>query len=364
MHALTAAPVLAIDPETGTPIFPSSEVWAGLDAGARAAVLEVVRQALAATSDAAPGESTRHSTPARETINSLEHHFRRLRRGLFIAQGLAVCYPNEATFSPDVMAVLDVALGERDAWLVESEGRGLDFALEILVHGDRKKDLVTNVERYARLGIPEYFVFDVARAQLLGYRLPAQGTLRYHPIVPQYGRIPCETLGLELAVVAGRLRFFRGGAEVQGPVEEVEFLARMVEERERALRDEIERANAAEIRAEAEATRAAAEATRAEAEATRAEAETSRAEAEATRAEAEATRAEAEATRAEAAVVALRQTLSALLRARGLSPSPEQSRRLAACTEVATLARLAGAAAVAGTADEVFDALPPAVDPC
>src|SRR5262245_36984624 len=42
------------------------------------------------------------------------------------------------------------------AWVVAEEGKGLDFVLEVLHKGDRNKDLVENVERYAQLGIPEY----------------------------------------------------------------------------------------------------------------------------------------------------------------------------------------------------------------
>src|SRR5206468_6940193 len=61
------------------------------------------------------------------------------------------------------------------------EGKGLDFVLEVLHRGDRKKDLVENVERYARLRIPEYFIYDRARQQINGYRLA--GAKRYQRIV-------------------------------------------------------------------------------------------------------------------------------------------------------------------------------------
>ena len=60
--------------------------------------------------------------------------------------------------------------------------------LEMLHHGDRNKDLVENVERYARLGVPEYFVFDKSRDEVLGYRLSGQGSGRYTRVVPQRGR--------------------------------------------------------------------------------------------------------------------------------------------------------------------------------
>ena len=68
--------------------------------------------------------------------------------------------------------MLDVVEPEDDqrmAWVVADEGKGLDLVLEVLHKGDRDKDLVENVERYARLGIPEYFVYDRARQQIHGY---------------------------------------------------------------------------------------------------------------------------------------------------------------------------------------------------
>jgi hypothetical protein len=339
---------LDLDPETGTPIFPTREVWATLGARARADVLETVREALVAISDSSPGESTLHSKPGREAVIHLEHHFRRIRRGLFIAQGLPVCYPGEATFSPDVIAVLDAPVVERVAWMVDAEGRGIDFALEILVFGDRKKDLVTNVARFARLGIPEYFVFDVQRGCVLGYRLAAPGADRYVPIVPQYGRLPCETLGLELAIIEGRLRFFMGAAALQGPLEEVELLSSMVEARERALSEQAERANAAELRAESEADRADAAAARADAEAERADTE-------AERARTEAERARAEAERTTRAVAGLRAALYALCAARGLEFNPTQRAHLDACDDVAVLTTYVRRATSADMADALFD---------
>ena len=44
-------------------------------------------------------------------------------------------------FAPDVMAVVDVETHERQTWVVAEEGKGVDFALEVLVSGNRKKDL-------------------------------------------------------------------------------------------------------------------------------------------------------------------------------------------------------------------------------
>ena len=100
-------------------------------------------------------------------------------------------YPGERGFSPDILAVLGVEEPDEDerlSWVVADEGKGLDFVLEVLHRGDRDKDLVENVERYAQLGIPEYFVYDRARQQIHGFRLPA-GSL---PRSPGNARIPAH----------------------------------------------------------------------------------------------------------------------------------------------------------------------------
>jgi Uma2 family endonuclease len=64
-------------------------------------------------------------------------------------------------FSPDVIAVDGAEQRQRDSWIVDAEGgKGLDVAIEIVVRRSRKKDLGRNADRYARLGIPEYYLFD------------------------------------------------------------------------------------------------------------------------------------------------------------------------------------------------------------
>ena len=74
------------------------------------------------------------------------------------------------------------------SWVVLDEGKALDLAIEIVHSGDRNKDLISNVARYARLGIPEYFVYDQRRQRLYGFSLPASGQLRYESITPSGGR--------------------------------------------------------------------------------------------------------------------------------------------------------------------------------
>jgi Uma2 family endonuclease len=99
-------------------------------------------------------------------------------------------------FSPDLIAVDGADQRQRDSWIVDAEGgKGLGVAIEIVVRGDRKKDLEKNVERYARLGIPEYYLFDRRRVTLAAWELIGS---RYQRRVAQSGRFHSAVLGLEL----------------------------------------------------------------------------------------------------------------------------------------------------------------------
>lgn len=96
--------------------------------------------------------------------------------------------------------------------MTQQEGKGLDFVLEINVSGNRRKDFEDNVERYAKLQIPECFAFDVPRGRLVGWRLEHDKACTYGPILPQGGRWPSRILDLDLSLEAGQLRFFQGNA--------------------------------------------------------------------------------------------------------------------------------------------------------
>ena len=168
-------------------------------------------------------------------------------------------YPGERVFTPDLIAVLDVEdpwmHDERMAWVVAQEGRGVDLALEILHSGDPSKDLLDNVLEYARLGIPEYFIYDRRKLRVLGYRLPFPGSGRYEPIKVHGGKLRSEVLGMELAVISGRL-----GSAVLDTRELNERLGQALDELELKVEAEAEARLAAERRAEAEGYRAQAEA--------------------------------------------------------------------------------------------------------
>lgn len=301
-----------------TPIAPDEATWLAMTPAQREEKVWELIDALPLTE--VMSEGTPHSDAKMTVVMSLRRFFGQRQRGMFIAPELMVMYPGAPTFVPDVLAVRDVELKPRNSWIVLDEGRGPDFILEIRNKGRRAKDYRRNVDRFARHGIKEYFVFEVIRQELAGFRLEADdapANRRYVPIIPQGGRYRSEVLELDLVVLDERLRFFYSGAEVPDADAEVTMLTRMVEERSARLEE-------AERRAAAEAERASAEAERAAAE-------------------------------AEAALASLRTALRGILAVRGLEPSPATLARIEATTDGARLAALLPRAATTTDADALFE---------
>jgi Uma2 family endonuclease len=190
------------------PRAPTAAQWAGMSEQERARVLATLPTEVPDAVFAPEGDAHRKAKAA--GLDELERYFRRIGRKIYLSSELAVFYPGAPRLVPDVLAVLDVEPGERQSWNVEKEGKGLDFVLEMHVAGDRAKDHEVNVERYAALGIPEYFIFNRGRPGLRGYRLPATGARTYKPILPQGGRYVSEVLGLDLMLQGTKLRFCIG----------------------------------------------------------------------------------------------------------------------------------------------------------
>jgi Uma2 family endonuclease len=289
------------------PIAPTEEAWRAMTAGERDSFLDRV---LAALSDPrnAMSEGRPHKKAKTRALDLLGLHFNAMGRVVYLAEEMAVAYPGEEVFSPDVLAVVDVPQIDDDprmAWVVADEGKGLDFVLEVLHRGDRKKDLVDNVERYARLGIPEYFVYDRMRQEILGHRLVGPGARRYQRILPQGGRHTSLVLGVDLAIQSGILRFFQGTAELFSSADLIGRLTGMVEE------------------LEAKAERASAEVEQAAAKVDR-------------------------------AIVGMRETVLAVLSARGIACPDDARARLMACDDLPTLQRWVARATVASSAAEAL----------
>jgi Uma2 family endonuclease len=208
-------------------------------------------------------EGTRHVRRKVGAAADLDAHFRRAGRGVYIGMELAVFYPGEAVIVPDVLAVMDCDPDdEPESWVVTREGRGIDLVIEVRNLGKKHKDLVENVEDYARLRIPEYFSFDCRSGQLRGWRLPDAQARTYIPVIPQGGFLRSEVLGLDLAVSRNRLRFFANGALVPSEAELVTRLQALVDERQ-SERDEAARERDEAARERDEAARERDEALRA-----------------------------------------------------------------------------------------------------
>jgi len=154
----------------GFPMAPSVEEWEALSPAERAAVAIALPGEVTDAEMALP-EGERHFKAKTRALDALRSYFTRQRRRIYLAAEMPTYYPAEPRFAPDLFAVLDAEDTERDKWVVSAEGKGLDWVLEVHVGGDRKKDAERNVARYARLGIPEYFLYDRAQNLLAAYRL-------------------------------------------------------------------------------------------------------------------------------------------------------------------------------------------------
>ena len=180
----------------------------------------------------AMGEGQPHRKAKSRTLDALGLYFRAIGRTLYLAQELTALYPGEKPFAPDILAVLDVETVEDDermSWVVVDGGKGPDLVIEVLYRGDRAKDLVENVDRYARLGIAGYFVYDRGLQRVHGYRLPDPSATRYQRIAPQHGHFHSAVLGLDLAILQNTLRFLSGSATLPFSADLISRLEGMVE---------------------------------------------------------------------------------------------------------------------------------------
>ncbi|MCC6335630.1 MAG: Uma2 family endonuclease [Myxococcales bacterium] len=255
------------------PKAPTHEEWLKLSAAERRRVVDALPDEVT-DAEMSPPEGDLHFWGKVSALDTLRSHFRRKQRAVYLACELPVYYPGERRFAPDLLAVVGAEDKERGKWVVDAEGQGLDVVMEVHVGGDRRKDAIDNVERYARLGIPEYFIFDRNTPALVAYRLASKGK-KYVPIVPQHGRYRCERLGLDLQLENGKLRFFDGNALLLETTELAERLERMVDdlqnrlEEEKSRREEETRKREEETRKREEETRKREEETRKREEETR-----------------------------------------------------------------------------------------------
>jgi Uma2 family endonuclease len=240
------------------PRAPSQDEWDRLTPEQRKQVLDNLPSEFP-ISEAEPPEGDPHFNAKSGARAVLGSHFARIGRRVYLACELPVYYPGEKMFAPDLIAVLDVETHEREHWTVSAEGKGLDLAIEVHFRGRSKKDLTENVERYARLGITEYFVFDRRRLRLVGYRLadPEASQKKgkkqaYQPILPQGGMYSSRVLGLDLRVDGTKLRFYYSAAPLPEADELIASLQTMLDRIEERVLAAEERAEEAERQREEE----------------------------------------------------------------------------------------------------------------
>jgi Uma2 family endonuclease len=243
----------------GFPRAPTQEEWEAMTEVEQARVVEALPGEVTWDEMAMP-EGDLHLEAKIGTRDMLRGFFSRQGRRVYLGSELPVYYPGERRFAPDLVAVRDVETHPRSKWVVSHEGKGLEWVMEVHVGGDRKKDAEYNVKRYARLGIPEYFIYDRSREQLLAYRLPSPEAREYERIPPEKGRYRSEVLGLEFELAGGELLLWAGNARLLKSHELLEQVQRLREQAERRAEEEARlREEEARLREEEERRREEAE---------------------------------------------------------------------------------------------------------
>lgn len=184
-------------------LVPSQVAWEAMSKAEQDRVEEQIITALERESQLM-GETTLHFKTRAASAEIISRFFKSQGQKAFVASDLHTLYPDEQAFYPDLMVVFDVENHERSSWNAMREGKGLDFVLEVLSKETKRKDRVQKLNLYARIEIPEYFMYDPERKKLSGFTLKS-GT--YQEIQNKDDHIRSEVLGLQLVLDEGMLRF-------------------------------------------------------------------------------------------------------------------------------------------------------------
>jgi len=155
------------------------------------------------------GETTIHFNARASATEVLRRYFKNKGKKSFIASDLHTLYPGEMAFYPDLLIVFDVEDHHRRSWNVHREKKGLDFVLEIISKSSRRNDQVEKLNLFARLGIPEYFIFDPDQYKIMGYTLQIEDSFQHYQQISstQSNSVFSTILGLNLTVEDYKLRF-------------------------------------------------------------------------------------------------------------------------------------------------------------
>jgi Uma2 family endonuclease len=137
---------------------------------------------------------------------------------VYVSGNLFIYYKKgvrDAVLSPDVFVVFGVEKKKRRSYKVWEEGGKVPgFILEVTSKTTQENDETEKPQKYQNMGVLEYFQYDPTadylQPQLKGFRLVEA---QYQPLVPQVLEagnfsIYSETLGLDLCLINGQLRFY------------------------------------------------------------------------------------------------------------------------------------------------------------
>lgn len=211
-------------------------------------------------SDGKPmGETDLHRDWMFRLIELLRYRYRGQR--VYVSGDLLVYYEegNPRKFVvPDVFAVKDCDPGRRRTFKIWEERRVPDAIFEVTSRKTKRQDLRTKPNTFARLRVPEYFLYDPTSdylsPPLRGFRL-VEGA--YCPIEPDTtGALVCEQLGLLLRLESTSLCLFDRESgerlltenEAERQARELERQAREAERHAREAERQAREAAEAEIR--------------------------------------------------------------------------------------------------------------------
>lgn len=206
-------------------------------------------------SDGKPlGETEAHIQDLLEVRHALKRYFQG-QEDVYVGADLFLYYEEgnpRAVICPDAFVARGVRLrGLRRVYKLWEEGAAPCAVFEVTSQETRREDLGSKKDRYARLGVEEYFLHDplgeYLKPQLQGFRL-RDG--RYQPIaLAPDGTLESLSLGLRLRAEGVWLRLIDGAtgkpllrSEEEADAREAEARAREAMELEnRSLREELER---------------------------------------------------------------------------------------------------------------------------
>lgn len=201
------------------------------------------------TSDGKPvAETELHLDVMHYIRDALKDHFSGMA-DVYVGSNLLFYYAEgdpKSVVAPDVFVVKGVPKGRRRNYLLWKEGKAPSLVVEVTSRSTRRKD-VQKKELYARLGVPEYFMFDpegdYLKPVLQGFRL-LKGEYRSIPPAAD-GSLTSRTAGVVFRPEGDWVRLIDAatGCPLLS-VEELREKARATEEAEariRKLEEELER---------------------------------------------------------------------------------------------------------------------------